>query len=134
MHSFVLGTFSLLIFILSVNGTMALRNTLAVVLLVSLVTLYMRGQASLYSIFKSKDFRWIVGSLTVFVIYILFHSIYLSHEILWSLSEFKSHIFYPFLYFLMGILLASYVSQSKDVTKETLITIFFTASLFTYCI
>jgi len=125
MHSFVLGTFSLLIFILSVNGTMALRNTLAVVFLVSLVTLSIRGQASLYSIFKSKDFRWIVGSLTVFVIYILFHSIYLSHEILWSLSEFKGHIFYPFLYFLMGILLASYVSQSKDVTKETLITIFF---------
>lgn len=125
MHSFVLAIFSFLIFILSVNGTMALRNTLAVVLLTSLITLAIRGQAGFYSIFKSRDFRWIVGSLMVFVLYILFHSIYLSHEILWSLSEFKSHIFYPFLYFLMGIILASYVSQSKNITKETLITILF---------
>jgi len=125
MHSFVLGVFSFLIFILSVNGTMALRNTLAVVLLVLLVTLVVRGQANLHSIFKNKEFHWIVGSLTVFVIYILFHSIYLSHEMLWSLSEFKSHIFYPFLYFLMGVSLASYVSKSEQITKETLITILF---------
>jgi len=125
MHSFILGLFSFLIFILSINGTMALRNALAVILLVSLITLVIRGQANLHSIFKSKEFRWIAGSLVVFVLYVLFHSIYLSHEMLWSLSEFKSHIFYPFLYFTMGILLASYVSQSKDVTKETLITIFF---------
>ena len=125
MHSFILGLFSFLIFILSINRTMALRNALAVILLVSLITLVIRGQANLHSIFKSKEFRWIAGSLVVFVLYVLFHSIYLSHEMLWSLSEFKSHIFYPFLYFTMGILLASYVSQSKDVTKETLITIFF---------
>jgi hypothetical protein len=125
MHSFVLGVFSFLIFILSINGTMSLRNTLAVILLVSLITLVIRGQANFHSIFKSKEFLWIVGSLVVFVLYILFHSIYFSHEMLWSLSEFKSHIFYPFLYFLMGIVLASYVSQSKYVTKETLITILF---------
>jgi len=125
MHSFILGLFSFLIFILSINGTMALRNALAVILLVSLITLVIRGQANLHSIFKSKEFRWIAGSLVVFVLYVLFHSIYLSHEMLWSLSEFKSHIFYPFLYFTMGILLASYVSQSEHITKETLITIFF---------
>ena len=125
MHSFILGLFSFLIFILSINGTMSLRNTLAVILLVSLITLVIRGQANLHSIFKSKEFRWIAGSLVVFVLYVLFHSIYLSHEMLWSLSEFKSHIFYPFLYFTMGILLASYVSQSEHITKETLITIFF---------
>ncbi|MCH9646130.1 MAG: hypothetical protein K0U08_05765 [Proteobacteria bacterium] len=125
MHSFVLGVFSFLIFILSVNGTMALRNTLAVVLLVLLVTLVVRGQANLHSIFKNKEFHWILGSLVVFVLYVLFHSIYLSHEMLWSLSEFKSHIFYPFLYFSMGIVLASYVSKSEQITKETLITILF---------
>ena len=125
MHSFILGLFSFLIFILSINRTMALRNALAVILLVSLITLVIRGQANLHSIFKSKEFRWIAGSLVVFVLYVLFHSIYLSHEMLWSLSEFKSHIFYPFLYFTMGILLASYVSQSEHITKETLITIFF---------
>jgi hypothetical protein len=125
MHSFVLGVFSFLIFILSINGTMALRNTLAIILLVSLIALFIRGQANFDSIFKSKEFRWIVGSLVVFVLYVLFHSIYLSHEMLWSLSEFKSHIFYPFLYFTMGILLASYVSQSEHITKETLVTILF---------
>ena len=125
MHSFILGVFSFLIFILSINGTMALRNTLAVVLLVSLITLVIRGQANLNSIFKNKEFRWILGSLVVFVLYTLFHSIYLSHEMLWSLSEFKSHIFYPFLYFLMGVSLASYVSKSEKITKETLITILF---------
>ena len=125
MHSFVLSIFSFLIFILSVNGTMALRNTLAIIFLVSLVILVAKGRANLDAIFKNKEFRWIMGSLIVFVSYILFHSIYLSHEMLWSLSEFKSHIFYPAVYFMMGIILAAYISQSKHATRETLITILF---------
>ena len=125
MHSFVLGIFSFLIFILSINGTMALRNTLAIIFLVSLVILVAKGRANLDAIFKNKEFRWIMGSLIVFVSYILFHSIYLSHEMLWSLSEFKSHIFYPAVYFMMGIILAAYISQSKHATRETLITILF---------
>jgi len=125
MNSFILGMFSFLIFILSVNGTMALRNTLAIIFLVSLVALVIKGRANLNSIFNNKEFRWISGSLVIFVIYILFHSIYLSHEMLWSLSEFKSHIFYPMIYFFMGISLAAYVFQSEHATKETLITILF---------
>ena len=125
MSSFILGIFSFLIFILSVNGTMALRNVLAVTLLISLVIVTIKGEKGLKTVTSSKEFKWIAAALVVFVLYIFFHSVYLSHETAWSLSEFKSHIFYPSLYFLMGILLASYVNQSRYITKETLITILF---------
>jgi len=125
MSSFILGIFSFLIFILSVNGTMALRNVLVVTLLISLVIVTIKGEKGLKTVTSSKEFKWIAAALVVFVLYIFFHSVYLSHETAWSLSEFKSHIFYPSLYFLMGILLASYVNQSKHITKETLVTILF---------
>ena len=103
MSSFILGIFSFLIFILSVNGTMALRNVLAVTLLISLVIVTIKGENGLKIVTSSKEFKWIAAALVVFVLYIFFHSVYLSHEMAWSLSEFKSHIFYPLLYFLMGI-------------------------------
>ncbi len=125
MNSLILWLFSSLMFILSVNGTMALRNTIAIVLLSLLLFFFTKNKEALRTINKHKDFKLIVVALIVFVVYVFLHSIFLSHEIAWSLSEFKSHIFYPMLYFFMGILLATYVSQSRYTTKETLITILF---------
>ncbi len=125
MNSLILWLFSSLMFILSVNGTMALRNTIAIVLLSLLLFFFTKNKEALRIINEHKDFKLIVIALIVFVVYVFLHSIFLSHEVAWSLSEFKSHIFYPMLYFFMGILLAIYVAQSRYTTKETLITILF---------
>ena len=125
MNRFILAIFSLLIFIISVDSTIALRYILVVILLTLLLLSIKKQGGGLEIINKSKEFKLIAGSLMVFVLYILFHSIVFSHEMAWSLSEFKSHIFYPSVFFLVGTLLAVYVNQSKHITKETLITILF---------
>ena len=125
MNGLILWLFSSLVFILSVNGTMALRNIIAVVLLSLLLFVSIKDKEALRVIKRNREFKLIIGALIVFVVYILVHSLLLSHDMAWSLSEFKSHIFYPTLYFLMGILLAAYVAQSRYTTKETLITILF---------
>lgn len=125
MNSFIVWLFSSLMFILSVNGTMALRNAIAIVLLLSLLIFFTKNKEALRIINEYKDFKIIVIALIVFVVYVFFHSIFFSHELAWSLSEFKSHIFYPMLYFFMGILLATYVAESRYTTKEMLITILF---------
>jgi hypothetical protein len=125
MSSVILWLFATLLFILSIDGTMALRNVIAVFLLSLLVFVTIKSQESLRVIKQSKEFKLIIATLIIFVLYVLFHSIYLSHEPNWSLSEFKSHIFYPTLYFSMGIMLAAYVNKHKHLTKEILITILF---------
>ena len=102
---FVLVTLVLLMFVLSINGTMALRNFLAVVLLFSLLYRTIKQQINLRGILKDKQFKLIFTSLLMFVIYVLLHSIFISHEPSWSLPEFRAQLIYPLLYLFMGILL-----------------------------
>jgi hypothetical protein len=125
MSSIILWLFSALLFILSIDGTMALRNTIAVFLLFLLMFVTVKTQDPLKILKQSKEFKLIIATLVVFVLYVLLHSIFLSHDLSWSLSEFKSHLFYPVLYFSMGGMLATYVNQHKHLTKEVLITILF---------
>ena len=125
MDRFLLVLISILMFILSIDGTLALRYLLIVLLLYCLVSSHMRNGYDLLVLRNSKNFKLIFGLYIVFIFYILFHSIFLSVEPLWSLSEFKSHIFYPLIYFIVGLLLADYVNRSKYTTKESLITILF---------
>ena len=125
MSSIILWLFATLLFILSIDGTMALRNVIAVFLLSLLVFVTIKGQESLRVIKQSKGFKLIIATLIIFVLYVLFHSIYLSHEPSWSLDEFKSHIVYPSLYFSMGIMLAAYITETCKIRKELLITLLF---------
>ena len=125
MYRFILIIFALLMFILSVDGTIALRYLLIVSLLAGLLINITKNMERLKILTKSKELRLILISLFIFAFFILFHSIFISHEPLWSLSEFKSHIIYPYIYFFVGILLANYANQSKQISKELIITVVF---------
>ena len=125
MNRFILSIFSILMFILSVDGTIALRYLLLTILLIFLLFYVKNNQGVLTIVKTSKDLKLTFIALFVFILYIFFHTIFLSLEPDWSLSEFKSHIIYPSICFMLGIMLAGYINQSKDVTKETFITILF---------
>ena len=108
-------------FILSIDGTISLRYLLIVGLIISLVFVTLKHKhINNFKVLKqSKDFKLIIGLLSLFVGYVFFHSIFLSLEPNWSISEFKSHIVYPTIYFIVGLLLANYANNSKNISKES---------------
>ena len=125
MSSLILGGFSLLIFVLSIPGSIALRNVLSILLLISLVIIWFKNKTTVISLIKNNNFRNIVLVLLVLTLYIFIHSMFLSHETDWSLGEFKSHWLYPMLYFIIGILLAFFTKINNSFSKELLITYLF---------
>jgi hypothetical protein len=114
-------------FVLSINGTMALRNILAVVLLFSLFYNATKQFDEIKATFQNKNLRIILTLLMIFVLYVFMHSIFVSHEPSWSLSEFRAQLIYPLLYFLMGMLLVVGIKGSKQLTSDTLISVVFFA-------
>ena len=126
MGHLILIIFSLLMFILSIDGTIALRNILVFSLFISLIYVNKKIYIDIIKTYEDiSSFKIIVRLLVIFAAYIFLHSIFISMEPTWSLSEFKSHIFYPIIYFLIGILLANYIQNSTKFSKETLITVLF---------
>jgi len=124
MNGLILSLFALLIFVLSIPGTMALRNVLAASLLFSLLFIWYKDRMSI-CLFPEKDFKYIALILLSISIYILIHSMHISHEPIWSLNEFRGHWLYPILYFIMGILLAFATQNEKYFDKRVLFSVLF---------
>ena len=95
LDKLILGSLALLMFVLSINGTMALRNFLAIVLLFSLLYKSFKQKMDLRGVLKNKQFNPILITLLSFDIYVLLHSMFISHEPSWSLPEFRSQLIYP---------------------------------------
>lgn len=128
-EKFTLTALVLLMFVLSINGTIALRNILAVILLFSLLygTIKHQQLDKIKDIFRDRSLKIILILLLVFVLYVFIHSIFVSHETSWSLSEFRSQLVYPTVYFIMGILLAVSIKSSKILNSGILISVVFFA-------
>ncbi len=125
MQVIILSIFALLIFILNVPGTIALRNILAASLLMILITYWARAKISIKPILSNKFFRGHLVLLLVITVYIFIHSIFIADEVSWSLSQFRTQWVYPMIYFMMGVSLASMASIDQYFKVETLITILF---------
>lgn len=121
----ILSNFALLIFILSIPGTIALRNTLAVLLIITLALSWLKNKISMKPLFNNKSFRSIILILLIQSIYILIHSFFIADEAHWSLSQYRTQWIYPMIYFTIGIFLASHAFFDKVFKKETLINIIF---------
>jgi len=121
-----LALISLLFFIFSIPGTNALRYLLAVILLVfSIYNCYSIGFDKVRIILSNKYSRGFFLGLLILTVYILVHSIFISHEMYWSLKELKGHWLTPVLFLFLGILLAI-ISQRKTLfTPSSLITAIF---------
>ena len=125
MDRLILSLFAILLFIMPISGTIALKNILISVLIVALLVNFLKN--SLYRELKSYDKRLlrIVFALFIFLLYALLHSIYLSEDSEWSLRHYRGHLFYPAVYFLTGMLLANFASNSRRISARTVITVLF---------
>jgi O-antigen ligase len=129
INSIILSLFSLLIFILPIPGTLALRNVLAVSLMLILFIIFITNKNH-KSLFRFKEFYKILKPLIVLTLFILFHCIFVSTETALSLSEFKSHWVYPMLYFVIGSLITFHIFKFSSFSKDVLINaLFFTLLL-----
>ena len=125
MKTVILCNFSLLLFVLSIPGTIALRNTLAVLLIIVLALSWLKNKILMKPLFNNKSFRSIILILLILSIYILIHSFFLADELYWSLSQYRTQWIYPMIYFTIGIFLASHAFFDKVFKKETLINVIF---------
>lgn len=121
----ILSIFALLLFVLNIPGTIALRNILAVVLLIILGLKTFQSEISIKTAFKDKNFKNVVFILISLTIYILVHSVFLADELGWSLSQFRTQWIYPMLYFMMGFFLGFLTLSNKYYRTETLLNVLF---------
>jgi O-antigen ligase len=108
-----------------ISGTIALKNILISALIVVLLASFFKNR--LYRELKNYDKKLIIiiFALFIFLLYALLHSFYLSENPEWSLRHYRGHLFYPTVYFLTGMLLANFVSNSKKISARTVITVLF---------
>ncbi len=122
MSEFLLFIFGLLLFILPVPHTIAVRYILSGVLIFSLF----------YEIFKQKKFKNIfnykeikISSMFLFIlsIWILFEGVFISPFSSICIPEIKSQWFYPVIFFYIGIYLSMFF-DSKRVLQVIVVTLF----------
>ena len=117
---------SILFFVFPIPGTNALRYLLAITLLVfAIFNLYSEGLDKLREILASPYLRNFFLILSFLTVYIILHSIFISHEIYWSLKEFKGHWINPLLFLFLGIFLAMIAKKEVFFTPRSLITSIF---------
>lgn len=125
VKTIILSNFALLIFILNIPGTIALRNILAVSLLSIVISQWAQKKISIKPILTDKNYRDNFILLSLLTIYIFFHSIFIADEVSWSLSQYRTQWVYPMIYFMMGVSLASMASIHRFFRIETLIAVLF---------
>ena len=121
----ILSNFSLLLFVLNIPGTIALRNTLAGFLLIILILNWVKNEFSIRPLIRNKDFANTIYILLALTIYIFLHSVFIADEKSWSLSQYRTQWIYPMLYFLIGILLGHLSSITGYFSKSRLINFIF---------
>jgi len=122
----IVSLFASLIFILNIPHTIAVRNGLVYILLIVLVSYAYQNRTEVKKyLFNNKHLQKIYIILSILTFYILLHAIFISHEPLWSLDEFRGQWITPIGYFIVGSLLAVYSTKNKILSKETILTILF---------
>ena len=121
----ILTTFSLLMFILPIAGTIALRNVLIGALILMLIWYFLKENLASHFHKLDRDLLTIFAFFLVFLIYAFFHSVYLSEVPNWSLTEFRRTLFYAFVYFIVGMLLGDLAYRSQLISIRGMVTVVF---------
>lgn len=116
-----------LIFILSVPHTIAIRNGLLYLLFIFLSFIVWKDRKKVKEFFEKSGIKTIYILLGIVSLWILFNTIAISHEIKWSLDEFRGQWMTPLLYVACGSMLGLLTFKEKVITKEVLITAVFYA-------
>lgn len=122
----VLSLLFLLVFVLNIPETIGVRNAIVYILFIFLVYISFRNKLKIKQLLdENKMFKMILLLLLFLSVYIFFHSIFISHESFWSLDEFRGQWITPMLYFVVGILLASFFYNQSYISPQDLLTVLF---------
>jgi len=122
-----LSIFLFLIFILSIEGTIALRYLLTVLLLIILIFKKTLHVGLFRKINSNKQYKNIVLVLLIFLLYVLIHTFFLSHNLVWSIDEWRAQILYPVVFFFIGNAIAYHVKFYKLISPRSFIKLIFFA-------
>jgi len=119
------GILYLLLFIISIEGTIALRN-----LLIGLIFTYLIFNKSVLvetynSVLSFKELKSLVNALLIFLTYVLVHTLFISEDFSWSLDEWRAQLLYPVIYFFIGLTIANLIKIKKLISLEAFLTAIF---------
>jgi len=122
----ILALCFLLVFILSIPGTMTLRYTIVLLLLLIIFSMRKLWLNDLKQICSEKSFKLFFLLIGSYVSYVLLHSLFLSHDVANSISEFRSQIIYPVITLFIGVSIALIFSNNgKRKTENLFLSIFY---------
>jgi len=120
-HLYLIG---FLFFFFNIPETVALKNTLGFLVLCSSVFAFYRQKNLIIDNFLFEYSRNIFFILILLSLYIFIHLIFFAWEPIWSLSDYKSHWFYPVIYFFSGAVIVFYFSKIDNFGKKLISFIF----------
>jgi len=121
MKNILLFLIGLLVFILPIPHTIAIRNITALLILLSLFFLH----RSLKTYKISVELKNIILILVIETIWIYFVAFFISDETSWSLGEIRSQWITPMLYFTTFVVLGMYSTTQEKTFKINIYTVIF---------
>jgi len=123
--SIVKGLFLLLMFVISIEGTIALRNTLITFIIAYLVFHKDILIETYIDVNSSKELKSFSILLLIFLFYVLIHTYFISLDFYWSIDEWRAHLLYPVVYFFIGMAVANFVIYKKIASANVFLTAIF---------
>jgi len=121
----VLSLFFLLTITLSIEGTSALKYLLTAILGFSVFNNLNLWKKDLKSFIKNKWVKTILIILVAYASYVFIHLFFFALDFNWSLSEFRTQLIYPLIYFFLAICSAIILKNSHLFTIAHLFTAIF---------
>ena len=121
----ILFFIGLLVFILPIAHTIAIRNISMLFLILILIYLFSKKNISGFKDLFKKETRIIAAILFLFSFWLYIVAFFISNESLWTLSEIKSQWITPLIYFLSFALVGLYsLKENIDFQKNFYTVIF----------
>lgn len=125
LKNFLLSLIFLLFFLITVPHVIGIRNGIFYLLFLSTLVMIWKYKKDFLLCVKYSELKIIYFFLLLTSMWILFNSVVISHEILWSLDEFRGQWLTPVTYFFMGSIIAFYTIKKNVISKELLLTVLF---------
>ncbi|WP_428023821.1 O-antigen ligase family protein [Arcobacter sp.] len=109
----------LLVFILPIAHTIAVRNISILILIFLTIYILLKNKTIKFNISFTKEIKNILFILIIFTTWLYFIAFFISNETSWTVGEIKSQWITPLSYFITFGLLSVYFSkESKDLQKN----------------
>ena len=109
----ILFFLGILIFVLPIAHTIAVRNISILIIILLVIYLLVKNKLFNRSNFLYNELKIIYTLLFCLTFWMLFVSIFISYETIWSIKEIKSEWIVPLLYFMTFLFLGIYSSNEE---------------------